>query len=372
MVAVLISSLPQSLCNMTCLHYSDKFELNKPLFDLSAKTSYLYAREAIAKHYPMSLPYEIKYCTPEIFFQVNRHANRYPKTSEIRKFRELTKALREHLLNSTNPIIPKEVKEKLQRWRFPYADNDDHHVSLTGFIETAKIGIDLIWFEFFSLFTLQAKSSITSIPSCWTFTPHDLVWPHLIWYEPPKLPMLISMVWLKNKSKFTPIAMVMKLNLQIVKLSNFRNFILNLISFAVIKETKFKQVELESMISHVGCKKIMLEKDPNTFNNIELEKFDTSTGMDNLVKVASKRLDGFRLKFSSLKLLYNVCQYEWALFANSVWCDLLTEADFKAMEYWYDWNDFHQSYRKYKKKVFRSNLIRNSCEKFPENQLYRL
>lgn len=197
---VLLMQQPIHGVDFECLNYSPQLKLNlsEKVEILSTKTTYMVARQYIKSRYPSKWPLETNFCTPVYFFFLSRHSIRFPSAKWIKILRDFSAELKPHLLQSN--AVPQDFKSRLENWKYGFADEDDNHVTLSGFHTTGEIGkIGGFLFQIYQLF-LQPKFFTTYFPSCLTSEKRISMWEFRQKFAPRKQPMHLSTDWLRNNS----------------------------------------------------------------------------------------------------------------------------------------------------------------------------
>lgn len=104
-----------------------------------------------------------------------------------------------------------------------------------------------------------------------------------------------------------------------------------ILSFYLAFDSTIKQ----DLIFHRHCRKLLLENGVQLQNPKVVDDLIESDAVRQMrVRMANKLgFDLDKFSFKNLKLIYVTCSFEYAIYNDTLWCDLFSKEDFQLMEY---------------------------------------
>lgn len=108
-----------------------------------------------------------------------------------------------------------------------------------------------------------------------------------------------------------------------------------LLTFNLISSTEFDPIIKQHLWFHSECKQRLIDNGVKLQDPKAVDDLIESDAVQRMRRKLAKTIgiDENEFDFKSMKLIYVVCSFEYAIYNDTLWCNLFSKADFQIMEY---------------------------------------
>ncbi|OQR76446.1 hypothetical protein BIW11_07781 [Tropilaelaps mercedesae] len=238
-------------------------------------------------------------CKPVLFYLFQRHTTRYPDRESIEEASAPLQRLAEEIVGQEKSRLCKQDLQDLSKWVFPFVPDQDNMVAPEG-VRITEAQVQRLSKRFPSVFD-EGRPFSSSIQVDFTS---------------------------RVRSRDTAYAFVSQWFTKDV----FDN---------IIKQKIRGNVNDRLLQFHKDCQDLLKRKGKYVKTPPQVFQLEASTYYSSLLETLSSRL-GRKVTKGEMKLMFNQCRYEIAIFGQSPWCAVFTSEDLKLLEFREDLDDFYK------------------------------